>query len=64
MFYLALGLTISLTRLSAPLSCISQLFWWRGANDIVLKDTDHPEQVPKTVEEMAKLIEALKSPKV
>lgn len=64
MFYLAMGLSISLTTLSAPFSCLSQIFWWRGANDIILTDTDHPEQVPKTVEEMAKLIEALKNPKV
>lgn len=60
MFYLALGLSISLTNLSAPLTCIAQLFCWRGANEVIVQETEHPDQVPKTVEEMRKLIKDIK----
>lgn len=63
MFYIALGLSISLTNISAPFSCLAQLFCWRGANEVILTETDHAEQVPKTVEEMTKLIEVIKAAK-
>lgn len=60
MLYLALGLSISLTNLCNPFTCMFQLFSWRNANEVILTDTDHPEQVPKTVAEMRELIIELK----
>lgn len=60
MLYLALGLSISLTNLCNPFTCMFQLFSWRNANEVILTDTDHAEQVPKTVAEMRELIKELK----
>jgi hypothetical protein len=63
MLYLALGLSISLTNLSAPLHCFVRLFCWPKANEVILSESaDESSQtnVPKTVKEMRKLIEELK----
>lgn len=61
MFYFALGLSISLTNLSAPVSCLAQMFVWRHANEVILTETNHAEEVPKTVKEMAKVIAEIKA---
>jgi len=61
MLYLALGLTISLSNLSAPLSCLAQLFWWQDHNAEILTDHDSENQVPQTVEQMKELIKELKA---
>lgn len=60
MLYLALGLTISLSNLSAPLSCLAQLFWWQDHNAEILTENETENQVPQTVAEMKELIKALK----
>ena len=64
MLYFALGITISLTNLSAPLSCLAQLFWWRDSHTEILTEVENENQVPQTVDEMRKLIKELKSTKV
>ena len=62
MLYLTLGLSLSLTNICQPLSCIFSLFSWRDANEIILESSDE-NQVPETVAEMRELIEALKEDK-
>lgn len=63
MFYIALGLSISLTNLSAPFSCLAQLFCWRNANEVILHESAEgstENRVPETIEEMRKLISEMK----
>lgn len=60
MLYFALGFSLNCI-IWEPLSCLSQLFFWPKANKVILQETDHPEQVPETVEQMAKLIEAIRA---
>lgn len=64
MTYLVLSLSISLANLSAPLSCMFQCFRWQKANEAMLSENENTDQVPKTIEEMRKLIETLKGPTV
>lgn len=62
MLYVAIGLSISLTNLAAPISCLTQLFYWKQQprNEIV-NETEGEKQVPETVAEMKELIKILKA---
>lgn len=58
MFFFALGITLNCI-IWEPLACLAKLFVWPGANRVILEETetgDPDRNVPKTVEEMRKLI--------
>lgn len=63
MLYVAIGLSISLTNLAAPISCLSQLFYWKDSNAEILTEKAKGNQVPETVAEMTELIKTLKANK-
>lgn len=58
MFFFALGFSLNCI-IWEPLSCLSQVFFWPKANKVIEQSIDK-EDVPKTVEQMAKVIEAIK----
>jgi len=65
LIYFAVGFSLSLTNLSAPISCLSQLFCLPKASEILQTEQElakegKQSEVPQTVAEMRKLIAELK----
>lgn len=61
MLYLAFGLSISLSNICNPFSCLFQIFSWSEANEVLMQDTGNERHVPETVEQMRELIKEIKA---
>lgn len=63
MLYLAIGLSFSLTNLASPAACFLKIFHYKPKKSCAEVAPDCGDEIPKTVEEMRKLIETLQENK-